>query len=334
MTAAVWFGWFAWFLAAAAPSLGGEDSGEFATAAVTLGISHAPGYPLYALVGRLICVLPVGNPAFRLNLMSAGCAALACTIAFACVHGEALRRFRHRPGVAVCAGLVAALVIGMAPALRGQAAISDKYAVHLALFSVVVLAAWRGGRAPALAFLTGLAFAHHLQTLYLVPALAWLGWRRGINIPRVRTALCAAVLALIGVSPKLVYPPIRAAQRPVLQLADPVTPVRALAYLTARTYGARVRGPGAATRWRDVVARLGHETGWAGLATGVVGLVLLARGAPPGLGGLPWLTLATGLGLAASLEITGFTTSQGSWPAGWISTVFAAYPWEKGPWMT
>src|SRR5437867_8676283 len=55
-----------------APGVQGGDSGEFQFVAYILGIPHPPGYPLYALVGRLwTLVLPFGEVAYRMNLLSA-----------------------------------------------------------------------------------------------------------------------------------------------------------------------------------------------------------------------------------------------------------------------
>jgi len=49
----------------------GLDSAELAAGAYTLGIVHAPGYPLYLLLGKAFSYLPFGDIAYRLNLMSA-----------------------------------------------------------------------------------------------------------------------------------------------------------------------------------------------------------------------------------------------------------------------
>ena len=54
-----------------APTVTGEDSGEFITAAWSLGIPHPPGYPLWLILAKLFSFLPIGTVAYRLNLMSA-----------------------------------------------------------------------------------------------------------------------------------------------------------------------------------------------------------------------------------------------------------------------
>ncbi|MFH1084241.1 MAG: DUF2723 domain-containing protein, partial [Chloroflexota bacterium] len=59
-----------------APSAMWYDMAEFPTAAYLLGIGHNTGYPLYLLLGKLFTYLPVGDVAYRVNLLSAVAAAL------------------------------------------------------------------------------------------------------------------------------------------------------------------------------------------------------------------------------------------------------------------
>ena len=72
------------------PTIYVGDSGELAAAVHVVGIPHPPGYPLYVLLGKLFSVLiPVGTPAFRLNLFSAVCSSLSVT--FLCLTLSTLR---------------------------------------------------------------------------------------------------------------------------------------------------------------------------------------------------------------------------------------------------
>src|SRR5512140_1586656 len=74
------------YLRTLAPGLtwanGGSDGGDLIAAAATGGIAHPTGYPLYLLLARLFQCLPIGNLAFRTNLMSAFFTALAATLVF------------------------------------------------------------------------------------------------------------------------------------------------------------------------------------------------------------------------------------------------------------
>ena len=64
---------FLLYLSSLAPSVVTlfDDSLEFQLVTYQLGIAHPTGYPLYTLLGKLFTFLPVGNVAFRVNLMSA-----------------------------------------------------------------------------------------------------------------------------------------------------------------------------------------------------------------------------------------------------------------------
>ena len=300
MTAVVWLAWFGWYLSGLSPSLGGEDSGEFATLAATLGISHPPGYPLYALVGRLFAALPAGSVAFRLNLLSAAASAAACAALYALTAREARARFGLGWRSSVACGVVASLSLGLTQACWYQATISDKYPLNLLGLGTLLAGSVSGWRVPALALLLGASFAHHLQTLYVLPGFVWLAWRVARPSPRA-VAVCA-VLFVAGVSPKLLYPPVRAAQAPVFMLDRPVTWTADLDYLRAKTYGKKVGMP-AQGRLGATLAVL-RDQALLGSVTGLAGLVAWTTSAGA-VAPVFWLTAATGLALAASLDITG-----------------------------
>ena len=59
------------YLQTLAPTIFVWDSAELTTGAYTLGIVHAPGYPVYLLVAHLFTYLPFGDVAYRVNLLSA-----------------------------------------------------------------------------------------------------------------------------------------------------------------------------------------------------------------------------------------------------------------------
>ncbi len=65
-----------------APSLLYGDSAEFQTIAYTLGIGHPTGYPVYILIAKLFTFLPVGDIAYRVNLLSAVAAALTIALVY------------------------------------------------------------------------------------------------------------------------------------------------------------------------------------------------------------------------------------------------------------
>ena len=68
------------------PSVPGGDAGELIQVAIEGGVVHPPGYPTWTMLARLFSMLPYGpEPAWRVNLSSAVCGALAATLLSAAV---------------------------------------------------------------------------------------------------------------------------------------------------------------------------------------------------------------------------------------------------------
>ena len=172
---------FAAFLAlyalTAAPSVLSGDSAEFQLAAVLLGVPHPTTYPLYTVLGHLVVrLLPVGEPAWRVTLLSALCAALTVALFYALA-----RRVLGAAGPA----LLSALALGLSAGLWNAATLAEVYAL-LALLSVALALAlaWdygppATGQRPSTrslllaACIGGLGFTHHgLFAITVLPLLA------------------------------------------------------------------------------------------------------------------------------------------------------------------
>ena len=71
------------YLVSLAPTVTFWDAGEFIAASRILGIPHPPGTPLFVMLGHVWgTVVPIGEYAFRLNLMSAFFSSLAAGALF------------------------------------------------------------------------------------------------------------------------------------------------------------------------------------------------------------------------------------------------------------
>ncbi|GAB4108693.1 MAG: hypothetical protein OHK0022_60550 [Roseiflexaceae bacterium] len=284
---------FALYAATLLPGVGGGDTAEFQRAGPTLGLAHPSGYPLYTLLGWLWSQLPLGGtPAWRMNLLSAALAALALAAVYAC--GRALGQ---RPPAA--AGAAAAL--GVSLTFWSQATIAEVYALALLLQALLFLAllAWRAGRLPLwpAALLAGLALAHHLTVVLLLPGVVLFL----LLARRVRRAAVAAQLAPRS-GPRLLVP---------LCLLLPLLlylyiPLRAPAWLSSWAQMAEyASGTGMAADWLDPARLRAEGLGrLLDLAGRFVWLQLLPAGAALALLGA--LRLLRRDPAAAALLLTGY----------------------------
>ena len=156
------------YLLTLAPTVYSMDTPELTTAAYTLGIAHAPGYPFYTLLGWLFShAFVVGDVAFRLNLLSAimgaGTSALVYLVA------------RQLTGRAL-PSLAAALMLAFSYWFWLNSLAAEVYALDTLLVAgtLLFLLQWRERQRPvalfAFALFFGLSLANRTTSLLYLPA--------------------------------------------------------------------------------------------------------------------------------------------------------------------
>ncbi len=233
---------FAAYLITLPPSITFEDSGQIITAAAELGVSHPSGYPLESLTGQLFTLLPFGRVAWRVNLASAGMAAVCCLVLFFLARRlflEIAPAARLRAAAAAAAGAAA---FGLSRTFWSQAVVTEVYAINAFTLAAVLYAAFNFARTRdarwgyLTAFVGGLALAAHTSSAIVsIPLAIYLIWRFR-KLPSLRAGFAALALAALGVAVYL-YLPLRAAQGPAINWGDPRTLARAYAHITRRMYG-------------------------------------------------------------------------------------------------
>ncbi|MEA3337390.1 MAG: DUF2723 domain-containing protein [Chloroflexota bacterium] len=141
-----------------------DDSLEFQVVLPTLGIAHPTGYPLYTILGWIFSLLPVNDPAYRVNFFSAVAAAITVGLIFLVA---------RRLGSSRLPAASASIIYGLSPVWWSQATIAEVYALHGMFVALILLLALQGNgtRKPWLALVFGLSLAHHRMTLLLLPGL-------------------------------------------------------------------------------------------------------------------------------------------------------------------
>ncbi len=196
---------FALYLRTTAPTLGGGwDSEEFQHVAYTLGIAHSTGYPLYLLLGKIFTTLvPTGNVAYRMNLLSAVIGALTAVV----VYLNALTLTQRQISAIATTALFVTNV-----AVWRQAGVASVGPLNLFLLATIIyaLVQWRVRRAPLtlVSFLFGLSLAHHRTTLFLLPTIVLLVWLTDSNIIHRPRALMRNLIFLVAPLAFYLYLPI------------------------------------------------------------------------------------------------------------------------------
>ena len=217
---------------------GGGDAGDLVRAAWVLGIPHPTGYPLWVLLAHAATWLPVGEPAYRVGLLSAVAASLATAfVAMASV--ELVLHLGGKPTtLARLAGAVAGLLLAVSPLFWQQATIPETYALDAALCACALWLTlrWLRGVTPLwpAPLVVALALANHLVSLAVAAAvLAAVVLRR----PRVawrellRAALPFALTALL-----YLWLLARAQAHPLADWGNPTTLGALWSLVTAQEY--------------------------------------------------------------------------------------------------
>jgi tetratricopeptide (TPR) repeat protein len=221
------------YLLTLCPTVYVGDSGELSAAAFCLGVPHASGYPLYALLGKIFCLIPFGSVGFRMNLMSAVFGVLAVWTVYSLIQ----RMSGSRVGAWAGAGVLAFI-----PVFWWQTVAAEVYAPHVFFVALMIwlLWEWEVRREFSIlllfALVTGLSFGNHLQTVMLAPGVFYLilsADRRVLWDGKRCLALCLFFLLPLLV---YLYLPIRTWAGTAIHWGDPDTWDRFWAHVSGQSH--------------------------------------------------------------------------------------------------
>lgn len=220
------------------PTIFFGDSGEFITASYHLGIVHPPGYPLYTLFGKLfMTIIPFGDIAYRMNLMSAIFASAAAAVFFILMRILGAGRF---------ISAVSVLLMAFSQTFWSSAVATEVYSLNALFFCLILtlFCFWlRNGddkKLVWLAFICGLALTHHITIAAFYPAILL-----GVLIKKpsiIKDIRLLTKLILAAVLPLLLYLylPIRSAANPPTDWGNPETFKAMLNHITAKQYSGKL----------------------------------------------------------------------------------------------
>ena len=223
-----------YFLTAARDIVVG-DTPELITAAVTLGVAHPPGYPLFTMVGHLFSLLPFGSIPFRVNLFSVVCDSLTAGIVFL----TALRLTRSH-----LAAAIGSLLLVVNPLFWSWSLTTEVFPLNnlLAASLILSLVIWheqptRSAPLFAACFLFGLALTNHHTSVLLGPAFAFVLWQqRSILLARPALLVICVTVFLLGLLP-YAYIPWASARHPIYNWGEVSSFRDLLRVIARRNYG-------------------------------------------------------------------------------------------------
>ena len=237
---------FAVYLRTLGPAFLSDDSAETIVAGFGLGIQHPPGYPVNSLINRLVGLIPLGGPAFRIDFSSSFLAALGVLLLAVNLRlilknfispGAAVRSAKGDPWLIAPVCLCAAFLLAFSKTYweKAEGAKGGLYLLETIFFLALLFCLIRDEiQSPAGAsprwkylafFLFGIGLAHYweIQVLLIPPFLVFL-FLRGPGLKkigdRMKTFAISLGLLATGLSP-LLYLPLRSRLHPVLNLGAP-----------------------------------------------------------------------------------------------------------------
>lgn len=203
------------YLSTVAPTVWWLDSAELTTGAFTLGIVHAPGAPLYLLLGHLFAKLPFGDVGYRLNLMSVCTSSLSVLFVYLIIQHLTRQRLL---ALATAWFTAFGFYVWLAAVAAELYSLQGCFVVGLLFLALK----WREQQRPwqlcLLALLFGLGTGNHISLVLLLPGFALLALATPLPWQRPRWLAAAIACGLLGGLVWL-YLPLRYAADPALNYA-------------------------------------------------------------------------------------------------------------------
>lgn len=282
-------------MALAARDVAFGDGPELTTAAVTNGVAHPPGYPLWIALGHAAASLPIGTLPFRVNLTA--CAYHAATVALVYLGAYALVR-RH------LAALFAAVVLGAGSplfvtwSLQAEVfSLDDLFAAAIVLLCIRSTQRYERWIPLVLGALFGLGASNHQSLVLLLPVALWSAYcnRAALRDDRLSLPIVAGaiVIAIVGFCLPYLHTLTASQSLNAWHFGSARTLPELRDLITRRAYGgfnlvprAADQGGSAATR----IAAFALAQGWP-LAIALVGTVVACAKAPRSVAGIALLVL-------------------------------------------
>lgn len=211
------------------------DIGDLVTAACTWGVPHPSGYPLFTVIGGILCRLPLPlPPVSRVGLISVFSSLIALVIFY---------RYSYKVTKSLLLSILSTAILALSHYFWFHAEIPEVFALtSLFIISILYVSLQfyekkKQSHLCLLALLLGLSLAHHHTIILLFPSVFILGivHFRYIFFDLKRLGLCL-LFFILGVA-VYVYIPIAASHSPPVNWDNAVTVKNFLHLAFRKDYG-------------------------------------------------------------------------------------------------
>ncbi len=215
------------YLKTAPSSLAPGDPGELITAAYTLGIAHPPGYPLYVLLNKVFtCIFPIGNIAFRVNILTILFSILGLTVFYFTINAY----FNS-----IIISIFSVSFLAFSQTLWAQSLIGEVYSLTFLFFCILLYLELNKPDSLLIYYIYGLSITIHHTMLIFMPFLLFKIWKeKRLNDYKVY------LLFILGISANL-YLFIRSANVPLFNWGNPSTLKSFYHHITRTEYSSIIK---------------------------------------------------------------------------------------------
>lgn len=269
-----------------APSISTGDSADATIASYVLGIPHPPGFPVYTWFGHIFTFIPVGDIAYRVNLMSAFFGALVIAIVYMIIRswappsqGSFADDMASRGG-----SIIGSMSLAFSLYYWAQAEMAEIYTLNSFFIASMILLAliWAKKRDKRLLYLLSMLFGLSLginaaNILFAPSFLVFLFLVDREALLNRRTLFSMVVLFSSIGALQLIYLFVRAWQGPAYAYEDIRNLDNFLNFITASEYSSlpfSVSLSSGISMYLDFLAKGFSLTG---MAIGIIGIALSLR---------------------------------------------------------
>ena len=217
------------------PSVYGGDSGDFLAAAISRGVAHPSGYPLYTILGILLTSLSLPlTYAAKFGIVSAFFASVSVVIVYLISWDLVKNRF-----IALVSALTLAFIypFWLYAEIVEVISLNSFFILLLTYLTIKLIGKWNNRYFYILSFSIGLSLTNNLTVVLALPGVALaLLIARGRNLFKIRQLALALLSFVLGLSP-YIYIPFAARLDPVVNWGVAKTLDNFWSLITRQDYG-------------------------------------------------------------------------------------------------